>query len=443
MSRPRAIVLAVVALFLLLGVQGLPRRSAPPAWPELTGPVRRSPAALRSAASSAGAPACASDVHVQVLASCLEGGRGPDACVEDLGGPPLCDSDGDELGDDLEDALALAYGPVFAMNGGRYGGDPEPAWPTNIDHFLARARLVLRRDGAPEVLLDPSPTAASIGLASARLPSGRAIFASDPRPGNGPDFWLCINDRSAQVESAAAMEALPGGIDLEVVAHPASGLLSESSHLFVNFTLFWAHNLHSYVDDHEGDREGVSVFVDRKTGAVDAVQFERHASLDEIDFVDAQTFGAKDPRRETHFGAVSWPGRTVHGLRFDDYEGPRHHVVAYLAAGGHAPYDYPADTFILWQGPRDSHGGDGAKLFTAAGEIADTWDGSRRPVRINRRNPGEPDHVLLPWARFRGQWGCDDERIARSWPGPFGNARHPRTVFERRWARPAAPLAAR
>lgn len=440
MSRTRAIVLAVVALFALLGTQGLPRRAAAPAWPEIRGPLLR-----RSAPGNAGGGlACSSGAHVQEIAACLEGGRGPDACAEGIPGLPLCDSDGDGLSDDLEAALALAYGPVFAMNGGRYGGEPESAWPANIDHFLARSRLVLRREGAPELLLDPSPTAASIGLASARLPSGRALLASDPARGQGPDFWLCLNDRgpSARVASAAAMEALPGGVDLEVVAHPASGALSDSDHLFVNFSLFWAHNVHSYVDDHEGDREGIGVFVHRKTGAVDAVQFERHGSLDEIDFVDMRAFGARDPRRETHYGALSSPDPRVHGLRFDDYAGPRHHVVAYVAAGGHAPYDYPGDTFIVWQGPRDSHGGDGAKLFTATGEISDTWHGPRRPVRLNRHNPGEPDRILLPWARFRGQWGCDDEPIAQSWPGPFGNARHPRTVFERRWRSPA-PVAAR
>ncbi len=435
MSRTRPLFFAAAGFFALLGVQGLPRPPAAPAWPELEGPLGLSTLAIGSAAA---AGRCSSGEQVQAIASCLESGRGPDACVANLPGPPLCDSDGDGLPDDLEAALALAYGPVFAMSGSGHGGEPESAWPGNVDHFLAHARLVLRREGEPEVLLDPAPRAASIGQASARSPSGETLLASDPAWGRGPDFWLCLNDRgpSAQVSTAAAMEALPGGVDLEVVAHPASGALSNSSHLFVSFGLFWAHNLHSYVDDHEGDRESVGVFVNRRTGAVDAAQFERHASLDDLEFIDVRTFGAKDARRESHFGAVSSPAPEVHGLRFDDFAGLRHHVVAYLAAGGHAPYDYPADTFIVWQGPRDSHGGDGAKLFTATGELADAWDGPRRPLRLNRRNPGEPGHILLPWARFRGQWGCDDEPIAQSWPGPFGNARHPRSLFDRRWLAP-------
>jgi hypothetical protein len=430
MLRHPAILIALVALVTLLGLPRAPRRlrRAVPAF-ALAGDA----ADARPLVSPVAAARCDSGPHVDELAACLENGAGPDDCLARLEGPPLCDADGDGLGDDLEDALALAYGPVFAMNGGRFGGVPESVWPANIEHFLSRARLVHRPDGTAEALLDPAPRAASIGQATVRSDDGRALLASDPLEGS--DFWLCLNDASAaaRVSDARAMRSLPGGVDLEVVAHPANGALSDSRHLLVAFSLFWSYNLHSYVDDHEGDRETVALLVDRRTGAVDAAQFDRHPSLDETKLVDAKTFGARDPRRERHFGDLSSSEPTVHGLRFADYEGARHHVVAYLAAGGHAPYDYPGNTFILWQGPRDEHGGDGAKLFTWTGELGADWEGPRERVRVNRHNPGEPNRILLPWARFRGQWGCHDEPIAQSWPGPFGNARHPRPVFERRW----------
>ncbi len=429
--RHPAILIALVALVTLLGLPRAPhhlRHGEHTALAAAGAAVRARP--LVSQASAAG---CDSGEHVDELAECLEGGAGPDACAARVDGPPLCDADGDGLSDDLEDALALAYGPVFAMNGGRFGGSPESVWPANIEHFLSRARLVHRPDGAAEALLDPAPTPESIGEASVRSDDGRALLASEPLEGS--DFWLCLNDASAaaRVSDARAMRALPGGVDLEVVVHPANGALSESHHLFVAFSLFWSYNLHSYVDDHEGDRETVALLVDRRTGAVDAVQFERHASLDRTEFVDAKTFGVRDPRREVHFGDPSTSEPTAHGLRFADFEGARHHVVAYISAGGHAPYDYPGNTSILWQGPRDEHGGDGAKLFASTGELGADWDGPRERVRINRHNPGEPTRILLPWARFRGQWGCHDDPIAQSWAGPFGNARHPRPVFERRW----------
>ena len=55
------------------------------------------------------------------------------------------------------------------------------------------------------------------------------------------------------------------------------------------------------------------------------------------------------------------------------------------------------------------------------------------------RNPGEVARITLPFARYRGQWGCDDGLIGKSWPVPFGNARHARPLFERTWGSPPRP----
>jgi hypothetical protein len=370
---------------------------------------------------------------VAALRACLDGGEGPDPCVAKLSAP-LCDRDGDGLGDDLEAALALAYGPVFAFNGGAYGGDPETHWPVNVQHFVAHSELVHRPDGASAALVDAQPTLATLGQEKLG-----ALDAGDPAVGQGSDFWLCLTDQSdaTRVTSKELMLALPGGVDVEVVAHPANGALADSSHLFVSFGLVFAYNQHTNVDDHEGDRESIELFVDRQTGAVDAVWFDRHSTQDKVQFVDVATYGAHDPSLEAPYGNVGSPSASTHGLRFWDHGGERHHVVAYVGTGGHAMYDYPANTYILIIGPRDTHDGDGPKLLSWTGDIVPGWDAiSGEKVAVHVQNPGEPTSFVLPWARFRGQWGCTDDLIAKSWPGPFGNARHPRPVFERKWGSP-------
>lgn len=237
------------------------------------------------------------------------------------------------------------------------------------------------------------------------------------------------------------MLALPGGIDLEVIAHPANGTLEASSHLFVSFGLFFAYNDHSVVNVHEGDRESVGLFINRRTGAVDAAWFDRHRSADDTHFIDAATYGVRSPAGEAPHGNVSRSTASIHGLRFGDEAGARHHLVAYVGTGGHALYDYPANTYVVYPGPRDTHDGDGLKLRSWTGELVPGWQGSggAGKVAVHVENPGEPSRLVLPWARFRGQWGCTDQLIARSWPGPYGNARRPRPVLERTWGSPPAP----
>ena len=59
-------------------------------------------------------------------------------------------------------------------------------------------------------------------------------------------------------------------------------------------------------------------------------------------------------------------------------------------------------------------------------------------LQVSYVNPGEARRITLPWALFRGQWGCTDQPIAKSWPGPFGNSRFQRPMFERLWGSPPA-----
>ncbi len=379
---------------------------------------------------------CSSGSHLAELASCLAQGSGPDACVAAVTAS-LCDADEDGLADDLESAIAEVYAPVFAFNGGAFGGDPETYWPASHQHFILHSNVVYRPDGQPNSIVDAQPTPATVSLAS----SGGHV-ADLPQAGEGSDFWLCLKDTTdtTRVASRAIMLALPDGIDLVTVIHPANGLLAQSSHVFAFFYLVFAYNAHSLVDDHEGDWEGIGVFVNRSTGAVDAAWFERHDTTDNTRFIDAATYGAKDPSQETPAGDVSSSEASLHGLRFWDYSGERHHVVAYVGTGGHAMYDYPANTYIVLLGPRDTHDGDADKLLPWLGHLVPSWsDATVTPLLVTPVNAGEVGSIVVDWAHFRGQWGCDNALIGKSWPGPFGNARHPRPVLERTWGSPPAP----
>ncbi|HEY3448877.1 MAG TPA: hypothetical protein VGK67_21130 [Myxococcales bacterium] len=381
-------------------------------------------------------PACGTGVAVEALAACLELGSGPDACLAAVT-TPLCDSDADGVPDDLEGALARAYAPVFLFNGGAYGGNPENKFPANVDHFVSRSKLFFRPTGSSALLVDPAPSLSTLAAATVNYQAVTRV-AADPAAGQGSDFWLCLNDHdgSTTVDSPAAMLALAGGIDVETVVHPANGALADSSHLFVAFVVFWAFNSHSTVDDHEGDREILAVFVNRQTGAVDAAQYERHLSMDNAMFVDVARYGAKDPALDVPTGDVNTPPAGARGVRFWDYSGLRHQVVAYVATGGHAFYDFPGNTFIVYLGPRDTHAGDGGRLQVGTGEFFESPTAPAQAVRVNLNNPGEPGRIGLDWARYRGQWGCQEGPVANSYPGPFGNARHPRPVFERTWGSP-------
>ena len=381
-------------------------------------------------------PACGVGVAADALAACLDQGTGPDSCLAAVASP-LCDSDGDGLPDDLEAALSRAYAPVFLFNGGAYGGDPENKFPANVDHFVSRSRLFFRPTGSSALLVDGAPSLATIASATVNYQAVTRL-ASSPAAGQGSDFWLCLNDHDAAtvIDSPALMLALPGGVDVETVVHPANGTLAASSHLFVSFVVFWAFNSHSTVDDHEGDREILVVFVNRQTGAVDAVDYERHTSMDNTMFVDVAKDGAKDPALDVPTGDVNTPPAGVRGVRFWDYSALRHHVAAYVSTGGHAFYDYPGNNYIVYKGPRDTHAGDGGRLSVFTGEYFESPTAPAQPVHLNLNNPGEPGRIVLEWARYRGQWGCQEGTIANSYPGPFGNVRHPRSVFEKAWGSP-------
>lgn len=391
---------------------------------------------------------CLVGTEVETLATCLDRGEGPDACVAALTAP-LCDSDWDGLGDDLELALARAYGPVFAFNSGNYEGNPETNWPASAKFFVERSRLVHRAEGEdpPGRVSIESPTLATLAGGKAKTADGVTVFASNPAEGQGADFWLCLKEEEPSDETRVAtkqvMLGLGDGVDLAVVAHPANGRFQPSSHVFVSFGLFFPYNEFAIVDDHEGDWESVGIFVNRETGKVDAAFFGRHPTHDPVQFVE-RSHGVFDP------GAASAPYPEIdegdsapHGLRFWDHDGAQHHLVAYVSTGSHAMYDYPGWTHVEvpmvgdYISIRDTHDGELDKLLTWSGQLVQSWgQSSGDAVKLNVVNPGEPTRLTLPWANYRGQWGCDDEPVAKSWPGPFGNARHPRPELERAWGTP-------
>jgi hypothetical protein len=427
----RDMVALLLGLLVLLPACGAGGGSAGPGADALVPPVTDMP---EEASPPPPPMECDQGIHVQALVDCMEGGQGPDACLAALGGGPLCDSDGDGIPDDLESALGRAYGVAFAFNGGAFGGDPETYWPANVRHFASNARVDYRPDGVPPETVVPMADLSSLA-AHITVGAGADLRdADDSGAGQGADFWLCLNDATSAllVHTREQMLALPDGVDVTLIVRPANGTLEQSQHYFVWFYLFYAYNSHSVIDDHEGDWEGAGVFVNRQSGAVEAAYFDRHDTTDNVRLVDVRAFPVIDPSQEMPYGDISTDSGPQKGLRFWDSGGLRHHVVAYVATGGHSSYDYPANTYILRGGPRDTHNGDADKLLTWQGQLAGQWGSDQgQALTVRWQEPGEETRIVLPWARFRGQWGCTNEPIAASWPGPFGNARHPRPLFSK------------
>jgi hypothetical protein len=399
------------------------------------------PDAGRDAGTDAGADggvACLTGAADALLA-CLNQGTSPDDCV-DLYTAPLCDSDGDGVGDDLEHAMARAYAPVFAFNAGGCGGNAETDWAANVNHFVTHAQLFYRpSDGGTDVLVDPAPTLTGLPRESLWV-DGRERFADDPALGSGSEYFLCLKDTTGssgvRVESKEAMLALPDGVDVTTLVQPANGALANSDHLMVSYQLFFAYNEFSTLDNHEGDWEGVIAFVNRMTGGVDAAYFGRHGTTDSTSFVDTATYPVRDPATpvpacDTN---VDHSDPAIHGLRFQDFGGLRHHLVAFVSTGSHAMYDYPANTFVINNLFRDTHNGDGPWLDLARAELSS--GGTAQAVKVVWRNPGQLGKVTQAWAEYRGQWGCQDEAIANSWPGPWGNVKYPRPELTRAWGSP-------
>lgn len=382
-------------------------------------------------------PPCiaASPTRSNAILACLDQGRSPNQCAQEQGSLNFCDTDQDGLFDDLELALGKAYSAAFAFNAGGFGGNAETHWPGNVTHFTSRARLIHRPTGQPEQLVINTPTLDQLWQATITQ-SGNTLRAYDFTAGS--NFWLCLNDTSAntRVTSKAEMLSLPDGVDILSVVHPANGTLAASTHLFVVTGLFFPYNEFS-VSNHEGDWESVAVFVNRATGAVEFGFFERHSTTDNQKFVSRAESGTRNPATDAPSPAVSTEDAGVHGLRFWDDGSNKHHVVGYVSAGGHAMYDYPGNTYVIANATRDMHAGDGEKYAPWLGQLFSGFNsGNPVVVKTNFFNPGEPNYVTLNWARFRGQWGCNDDAIAASYPGPFANSRHPRPMFDRLWGSP-------
>lgn len=253
-------------------------------------------------------PPCRTAARSAQILACLNGtlATGPDACLAKVGGTP-CDQDRDEVDDDLEDALGLAYAPVLAMNAGAYGGDPENSWPANVTDFTAHSQLIFRRTGDTG-LVDAAPTLDSLPDAT-YVSAGKKRYANRPDKSDGQYFWVCLLDTSAaaRVTTSSAMLAAPNGVDLPSVVHPANGTLADSSDYFIAYPFFWAFNEFT-MDEHEGDWETIALFVNRQTGAVDDFYSARHKTTDSA-FVDLSLTSAIDPAAEVVSRRSSAPRR--------------------------------------------------------------------------------------------------------------------------------------
>ncbi len=408
-------------------------------------------------------PPCVRGLATEPIADCINAVGKPRTCetrvLQELGqGHSLCDRDEDGLGDDLEDALARAYAPAFAFNegdGGNGHGKREPHWPSNAAHFLDNARLVWRHDAlAPTTLGFPSNLSLDDLADAAVLSKGHKRKADDPALYRGSDFWLCLRkddtgaySQDALVSTMEASQHLHDGIDVTYIVHPTSPSTRDARYAVVTSYLFYAYNQHSGFADHEGDWEGVSEIIDLNEGTVVGVYFGRHDSVNNDRFQLAEVRNqAGNPTEDTTPVSSDICNKTdtarVKGIRYWDDDGLRHHVVVYVAAGGHASYSYPGNTKLMgapgcnrWLSLWDHHNGDGPLLLPWSDSYYDAQKRIHLPVihGIRFLNVGEPEAPFYGFARFRGQWGCDHGLIGRAWPGPFGNARHARAVTSHIW----------
>lgn len=382
---------------------------------------------------------CIAAARVGAIASCIDGGGAPRDCAAQSPGPDACDDDGDGMDDGLEDAMARSYAPVFAYNlgdGSHQKGSSEPIWPANPSHYASHSTLIWRVD-------NNSSTVQSIAhapkLDDLPLATYQAHKASDPALGEGPNFWLCLDQvngsypADALVTSMSASSALAGGVDLAVVVHP-TGTDPNGRYAVLGYMALYAYNQFT-LDDHEGDWEGGAVFVDMTSGDVVAIDTERHATADTeklVPLVGSNAAPAVDPSNDPPKYDVCSATDVPRGVRFWDFAGVRHHPVFYTAAGSHATYAYPGATKIQGIGCvelsiiRDVHNGQNARLVPHLGGYANDWTGAAlTPVNagVHVVNVGERSKLRATWTAFAGQWGCQLETIPKSYPGPWDNDR--------------------
>jgi hypothetical protein len=408
-------------------------------------------------------PACRSAATVTAMSACIDGGSSPRACLAKVrpAGEPACDADKDGTDDALEDAMLRSYAPVFAFNkgdGNHTAGDSEPTFPTNMKHYVASSTLVWRVDDdeSTRKIVDAKPTLD--GLRAARFTfEGTERHADLTSLGQGPNFWLCLNQvdgnypPEALVSSVDASRKLADGIDLLSVAHP-SGTDPSGRYVVLEYMLFYAYNKFT-LDDHEGDFEGGAVFVDTETGKVAALYTDRHATADGTLLIPLEGPGqlpAKDPQGEApHYNICEDTSTDViGGVRFWDQAGARHHPVIFAAAGSHASYGYPGATKIQGLGcselsmVRDVHNGQGPKLVPFESAYYTDWKAGKSPVEHDVRivNLGERKNLVASWSAFAGQWGCTLSTIPKSYPGPWDNARLCRHWLTNGWGQ-APPFA--
>jgi len=433
-------------------------------------------ASSTEAVPASATPSCIDPAVVTRVSECIDQAtKSPWQCFVDVAGERApCDQDQDGLDDQFEAALARSYVFAVAFNA---QGPAETCWPGNVQQFVQQSLLLYSPSGSTSLgseaktgyaVVNELPQLNGLDVEKA-LVSGGERLANDPKQYQGPNFWLCqkkaynppkYGGMLGADEKLATSERsinVPGGVHAYMIVHPVNqGPLPKAQdhvqtprYVLVATEIFYPYNQRPF-DNHEGDWEGGGVFVDTQDphGAVIGAYFDRHPTTDHLQLTMlGQDVEAIDPGSESG-GAMqcSNVGKGVAGLRFWDFDGPRHHVVIYPAAGGHATYGYPGVTKIFGIGcsenapeANDTHHGDGLKLLPWLGIFAEHWgDHTGVAVRdgVELVNLGEELTPLVSWAAYRGQWGCQDGlegKLASSWPGPFGNHRHCRGWLRHDW----------
>lgn len=433
----------------------------------------------------AAAANCVREEQVSYLAQCMnQADQSPRSCLEQapwykaaMG--EICDQDQDGLDDQFEDALARSYTPVFAFNQNLRA---EINWPGNIDHFIRNSLLLYSPTGLKAT--EPESWSGRKIVRETLIADdlkdvayafdGKLYRGNDPGKEHGSNFWLCQKKAfdtekyggplspQEKLTNSTLSAAVPGGIGIYTIVHPSNWDRSDHSsavtpsqdqwsrYVLIAFELFFPYNEHT-ADNHEGDWEGVGVFVDTEsaTGAVIGAYFQRHNSTEHEQLIMAANSAPDLDQTNVIKPGSTRPQNsheTTSTLQFFDHVDARHRIIAYVASGDHAMYHHAGETRLIaipWPGDplwlTDLHFGDGLKLVPWRNRFVQEWDDPTGiPIRdgIQIINLGEEHRPRVDWASFRGQWGCQNGlagKLNASWPNPFGNERHCRGWLRHNW----------
>ncbi|RLA81370.1 MAG: hypothetical protein DRG33_00725, partial [Deltaproteobacteria bacterium] len=272
------------------------------------------------------------------------------------------DKDGDFIDDDLEQWLLDRYAPYIKLS------KKEKVKPISVSHFLEQVDLWI--DFWPwDERVEKDPT----GKGFYKENDGRGykeddIWGNEYYSNEDSDFYLDYPD-SKYVSYLFGL----GSLDVknydneEIYGHLYEGINNTFiCQYWINYQLSIQSNT---VIGHEGDWEGLQVYIDKDTGEIKNVLFHIHhfTTSKDKNGIDLYNSEGKKDKNGTHVGA-------------------------YIAAGSHATYPKPKDFYRRYEGH-----------FCL--DYVDGKGDSYLPSVVNVGERGNPMSEDVGWLKFAGRWG--------------------------------------